>query len=95
MARKTAAVKGSFSTTSATKTAAAPKGVAGKVASTTPVRNTAIPKVAPAATPAAAPKKEITREMIAVRAFEISMGGTGGSEFDNWIRAERELRAGV
>lgn len=93
MARKTAAVKGS-STTSATKTAAAPKGVAGKVASTTPVRNTAIPKVA-AATPTVAPKREITREMIAVRAFEISMGGTGGSEFDNWIRAERELRAGV
>ena len=92
MARKTAAVKSS-STTSATKTAAMPpKGVASKVASMTPVRNSAIPKVAAAVAPMVATKREITREMIAVRAFEISMGGTGGSEFDNWIRAERELR---
>ena len=99
MARKTAAVKSSSTTTtttSTTKAAMPPKGVAGKVASSTPVRNTAIPKVAAAAAaPMVATKREITREMIAVRAFEISMGGTGGSEFDNWIRAERELRAGV
>lgn len=51
----------------------------------TPVRNSAIPKVSAA-------RKEITREMIAVRAFEISVGGTGGSEVDNWVRAERELK---
>jgi len=70
---------------------AAAKGVAGKVASSTPVRNTAIPK---AATAAVAAKREITHEMIAARAFEISMGGSGGSEFDNWLRAERELRGG-
>jgi len=56
----------------------------------TPVRNTAIPKVtAPAAV--TAPKK-ITREQIAVRAYEIFASGTGGSEADNWFRAERELR---
>jgi hypothetical protein len=33
--------------------------------------------------------------MIAKRAFEIHMGGTGGSETDNWYRAERELKAGL
>ena len=56
----------------------------------TPVRNTPIPKVA-AAVAAPAPK-QITREQIAVRAFEIFASGTGGSESDNWFRAERELR---
>jgi hypothetical protein len=30
--------------------------------------------------------------MIAKRAFEISRSGTGGSELDNWFRAESELR---
>lgn len=92
MARKTAAVKGS----SSSKPGAA-KGTAksSKVASSTPVRNSAIPKVTSAAMIPAPAKREITREMIAVRAFEISMGSSGGSEFDNWLRAERELRAGV
>lgn len=52
---------------------------------TTAVRNSAIPKVSAA-------RKEITREMIAIRAFEISVGGTGGTELDNWVRAERELK---
>lgn len=92
MKRKNAAVKGS-SSTPATKVAA--KGVAGRVASSTPVRNSAIPKVTAAGPAAMAPKTAITRELIAVRAFEISMGGTGGSEFDNWLRAERELRARI
>ena len=91
MARKTAAVKTTSTTVKQVVTAA--KGVASKVASSTPVRNTAIPKVA---TSAAAPaKREISHQMIAVRAFEIAMGGTGGSELDNWYRAERELRAGL
>jgi hypothetical protein len=35
---------------------------------------------------------EITHDMIARRAYEIYLSGTGGSEFDNWCRAERELR---
>jgi hypothetical protein len=34
----------------------------------------------------------ITHEMIARRAYEIWQSGTGGSEYDNWIRAEHELR---
>ena len=36
---------------------------------------------------------EITHDMIARRAYEIFLSGTGGSEFDNWCRAERELRS--
>jgi hypothetical protein len=30
--------------------------------------------------------------MIAKRAYEISQSPQAGSEFDNWVRAERELR---
>jgi hypothetical protein len=76
---------------------ATPKVVARKPVASTPVRNTPIPKVAAKAAVAAAPvvapaKKVVTHDMIAFRAYEISRSGTGGSEFDNWIRAERELR---
>lgn len=54
---------------------------------TTPVRNSPVPKsTAPAA------KREITHAQIAERAYYISISGTGGSEYDNWTRAERELR---
>ena len=56
-----------------------------QVVSTTAVRNSPIPKAAPA-------KKAITREQIAVRAFEISCGPNCGSQDDNWFRAERELQ---
>jgi hypothetical protein len=52
----------------------------------TPVRNSAVPKAAPS------PKVVITHEMIAKRAYEISQSSQCGSEHDNWIRAERELR---
>lgn len=55
-------------------------------ATTTPVRGTPIPR------PQAAPRREITQEMIAKRAYEIHLSGQGGSELDNWLRAERELR---
>jgi hypothetical protein len=50
-----------------------------------PVRATPVPKAAPA-------PKAITQEQIAKRAYEIWQSGTGGSEHDNWCRAERELR---
>lgn len=56
----------------------------------TPVRNTPIPKAVTAAPTIVA--KVPTQEEIAKRAFEIHAGGTGGSETDNWFRAERELR---
>ena len=63
-----------------------------KAVVSTPVRNSAIPKVA------AAPARktlEITSEMIAKRAFEIHAGGSGGSELDNWFAAESQLRSGI
>jgi hypothetical protein len=84
MARKSAPVK-----------SAAPKAA---VASTSPVRNSPIPKVASAspkassAKAAASASTAITHDMIARRAYEISCGPNCGSEFDNWVRAERELR---
>ena len=55
----------------------------------TAVRNTPLPKVST--------KKPLvpTEAQIAKRAFEIACGGTGGSELDNWYRAERELKAGL
>jgi hypothetical protein len=70
-----------------------PSRTPAKVLKTTPARNTPLPKAATPVTPipAAAPK-EITYEMIAKRAYEISVGGTGGDETHNWLRAERELR---
>ena len=54
----------------------------------TPVRNTPLPKTA--SKPMA--KKDITHADIAKRAYEIHCSGKGGSESDNWYRAERELR---
>jgi hypothetical protein len=73
--------------TPASKTPAKP--VAKSAPVSTQVRNSPVPKAAPAPKQAA-----ITQEMIAKRAFEIHCGGTGGSEQDNWYRAERELRTG-
>jgi hypothetical protein len=40
------------------------------------------------------PARPITHEMIAKRAFEIYASGKGGSQLDNWFRAERELKSG-
>ena len=73
------------------KSAPPAKAVASKAVSSTPVRNSPVPKVA--AKPAA--KREITHADIAKRAFEIWASGKGGSESDNWHRAERELRGGL
>jgi hypothetical protein len=71
----------------ATPVAAAKPAPAPAVAST-PVRNSPVPKgaVRPAA------KKEVTYGDIAQRAYEIWSSGQGGSETDNWLRAERELK---
>lgn len=66
----------------------------------TVVRNSAIPKTrsknaAPSAAIAtvAAPA-QVTFEMIATRAYFIAQSGYGGSEADNWLRAEWELHNG-
>jgi|tagenome__1003787_1003787.scaffolds.fasta_scaffold8202020_1 hypothetical protein len=37
-------------------------------------------------------EREVTNEAIARRAHEIAESGEGGSDDDNWHRAERELR---
>ena len=63
------------------KVAAKPGKVFKKIAA----RKTPLPKAAPVA------RKEITHEMVAKRAYEISLG-SGGDEMHNWLAAERELR---
>ena len=65
----------------------------------TKVRNTPIPKAPAAPSRASAStqtintRRQITHEEIAKKAYEIYKSGRGGSQFENWIRAERELRA--
>jgi hypothetical protein len=49
-------------------------------------------KAASAETPEAG-GRELTSEQIAARAYEIHLSGTGGDDFENWLRAETELRA--
>lgn len=58
--------------------------------SSTPVRNSAIPP-----RPASAPVKKAppSYDQIAKRAYEIWQSGKGGSQQENWYRAERELRS--
>jgi len=55
----------------------------------TAVRNSAIPPKAAMAVPTA--KKAVTREVIAIRAYEI-WRSTGGNAEANWVQAERELK---
>ena len=35
----------------------------------------------------------VTHELIATRAYEIHLSGTGGDAVEHWLRAERELTA--
>lgn len=69
------------------RTTSAPKA---STPASTSVRNTTVPR----------PQQQqqqgraITHEAIAKRAYEISQSPQCGSEFDNWIRAERELKGG-
>ncbi|MDB5305537.1 MAG: hypothetical protein JWM97_3086 [Phycisphaerales bacterium] len=77
--------------TSQPKAVSAPAKIAAPaIAATTPVRNSAVPPKAAVAIPAK--KGAPTRDQIAQRAYFIWQSGTGGSEYDNWTRAERELR---
>ena len=98
MARKPAAPK---KIAPAPKTAAAPvtpvatSDIETPVA-TTEVRKTVAPKASPAGaaikvTPSKAPVP-LTYERIAERAYYISQSN-GGSEHDNWLRAEAELKS--
>lgn len=54
------------------------------------IRNTPLPRSS--STPASTGSKQITHDMIALQAYFIHLSGAGGSEMDNWLRAERELR---
>jgi hypothetical protein len=87
------------------KTTTAPgKAKKAAVTSSTPVRNTALPKTAPpplrsnpfdaSPPPATTTRRQITHEAIARRAYEISQSPEGRSPEENWFRAERELRNG-
>jgi Protein of unknown function (DUF2934) len=51
----------------------------------TVARNTPVPR-------SVAVKPPITHEMIAKRAYEIYRSPRSGSQIDNWLRAERELK---
>jgi hypothetical protein len=46
-------------------------------------RNSPIPRAEP---------RQISHEQIAKRAYEIYVSGKGGSQLENWTRAERELK---
>lgn len=63
---------------------------AAKPAATTEIRNTAVP---PRTAAAPAGKKDISWNDIARRAYFIWQT-RGGSEMENWLQAERELRGG-
>jgi Protein of unknown function (DUF2934) len=72
-----------------------------KTVSSTSVRNSPIPKSTTQTTASRGPTaptsrsggRQPTHEEIAKRAYEIWRSGKGGSQFENWVRAERELRA--
>ena len=74
-------------------------------ATSTPVRNTALPKTAPpplrpspfdapASTQSTTVRRQPTHEQIARRAYEISQSPEARTPEENWFRAERELRNG-
>ncbi|HWE03102.1 MAG TPA: DUF2934 domain-containing protein [Tepidisphaeraceae bacterium] len=81
-------------TSSAASKKAAATPVAAPAVEVTPVRNSAVPpKTVPAAAPAPAKTKAApTYDAIALSAYFI-WKQSGGSEFDNWIAAERQLRS--
>ncbi len=75
----------------------APAAVRPSVVKPAATPSAAKPATAPAAAarPAAATPatgKPVSPELIARRAYEIWASGQGGSDMENWIRAERELR---
>lgn len=77
-------------TTTSSKNGAAVAAKSAAVAPTiTAVRNSAVP---PKSAPAAARKVAPTHDQIAISAYLIWKSGVGGSQEDNWLRAERSLR---
>lgn len=90
MARKMTPTPASSIKPAATRSASTVSAKSAPVS--TPVRNSAVPPKS-----AAISKKPavLTHDAIARRAYEIFLSGTGGSETDNWLRAERELRGSL
>ena len=82
------AIRKSTSKSSVSKT---PAASAPAIVSSTPVRNTSVPPRTISSGPATK-KSPPSYDQIARRAYEIWQSGKGGSQDDNWYRAERELR---
>ncbi len=57
----------------------------------TPARNTTVPPKATVSTKDNGRAAEVTREMVAERAYHLWLSGAPGGEFDHWCAAEREL----
>jgi hypothetical protein len=87
MAKKT-----SSTTSSSPVRASAPTTTSAAPVSSTPVRNTPIPRPQTTGNTSGFQSKQPSREQIAKRAYEIWKSGKGGSQDENWFRAERELR---
>ena len=60
----------------------------------TEVRNSSIPPKGGSTTQQTNTNKTVSKEAIAKRAYEIWASGKGGSQLENWLRAEKELRGG-
>ncbi len=70
------------------KAAGIPQGVV-----STPVRNTALPPRSSTPSMSSSGKRPApSQDQIARKAYEIWQSGKGGSQDENWYRAERELR---
>ncbi len=72
--------------------AAAPRTSAPRAATPQSASPAPVAAAGASARPAVAASKPVTHELIARRAYEIWASGQGGTEMENWIRAERELR---
>jgi hypothetical protein len=86
MAARKPTIKSAPATASVAPAAAAP--------TTTAVRNSAIPPrpTTPASSAPAARRSAPTYDQIAQCAYFIWQSGKGGSQDENWFRAERDLR---
>lgn len=88
MAKKTSSASSSSSVRGS-----APISASAAPVSSTPVRNTPIPRPQTTGNTSGFQSKQPSREQIAKRAYEIWKSGKGGSQDENWYRAERELRS--
>lgn len=68
------------------------KKAAAPTVTSTPVRNTSLPPRQSTFATQPQKKNPPTQDQIAKRAYEIWKSGKGGSQDENWFRAERELR---